>query len=84
MFRHAGEREELTVVGDQRGNPPSALDLAKAVLAIPTNLLASSAPDLRGIFCAAAGGEASWADLSEAGLQPAPRRAAPRRGWGQS
>lgn len=66
MLRLAGEREELTVVDDQRGNPTSALDLADAVLAVASNLLVSSAPELRGIFHAAGSGEASWADLAEA------------------
>ena len=66
MLRLASERTELAVVSDQRGNPTSALDLADAVLSVAANLLASSAPDLRGIFHATGDGEASWADLAEA------------------
>ena len=66
MLRLAGERTELAVVCDQRGNPTSAIDLAEAVLKVSANLLASSAPELRGVFHAAGGGDASWADFAEA------------------
>ena len=66
MLRLAGERTELAVVGDQRGNPTSAMDLADAVLRVASNLVASSAPELRGIFHAAGDGDTSWADFAEA------------------
>ena len=36
------------------------------MLSVASNLIASFAPELRGIFHAAGDGEASWADLAEA------------------
>jgi dTDP-4-dehydrorhamnose reductase len=65
MLRLAETREELGVVGDQRGNPTSALDLADAVLTVAVHLKADRSPDLRGLFHAAGSGEATWADFAE-------------------
>jgi dTDP-4-dehydrorhamnose reductase len=66
MLRLAGQREELGVVADQLGNPTSALDIADGVLAVASNLLDDSKPDLRGIFHMAGAGDASWADFASA------------------
>jgi dTDP-4-dehydrorhamnose reductase len=66
MLRLAGEREEVRVVADQRGNPTSALDIAAGILAVAANLLGSSDPGLRGTFHMTAAGEATWADFAEA------------------
>jgi dTDP-4-dehydrorhamnose reductase len=55
----------LFVVGDQLGNPTSALDLADAILHVASNLLAK--PDdeaMRGIFHSVGRGEASWAKFA--------------------
>jgi dTDP-4-dehydrorhamnose reductase len=65
MLRLAGEREEVGVVADQRGNPTSALDIADAVLQAAANLAASGSASLRGVFHTAGSGDASWADLAE-------------------
>ena len=65
MLRLAGERDEVGVVSDQRGNPTSALDIADAIIAIASNLLASDDRALRGIFHCAGAGEASWAEFAE-------------------
>ncbi|MDX3909281.1 MAG: dTDP-4-dehydrorhamnose reductase [Sphingobium sp.] len=66
MLRLAGDRDEVSVVADQIGNPTSALEIADGILRIATNLLADSSPALRGVFHMTARGEASWADFAEA------------------
>jgi dTDP-4-dehydrorhamnose reductase len=66
MLRLAATRDELKVVGDQRGTPTSALDIAAAIEAVARNLAA--APDdarLRGVFhMTASGGPISWAEFA--------------------
>jgi dTDP-4-dehydrorhamnose reductase len=69
MLRLAGERETLTVVGDQVGQPTWTLDLARATLL----LLDSAAPF--GIYHGTNSGQGSWFDFAqaifvEAGLDP--------------
>lgn len=66
MLRLAGDRDEVSVVGDQVGNPTSALDIADGILRIAINLVSNPDPALRGIFHMTASGEASWADFAEA------------------
>lgn len=66
MLRLAGDRDELSVVADQFGNPTSALDIADGVFRIATNMVSDSYPSLRGVFHMTASGEASWADFAEA------------------
>ena len=66
MLRLASDREEVSVVADQIGNPTSALEIADAILSVAINLVSSSCSDLRGIFHMTASGEASWADFAEA------------------
>jgi dTDP-4-dehydrorhamnose reductase len=69
MRRLAGEREQLTVVDDQIGQPTYTGDLASQIVA----LLDSDAP--AGIYHGTNSGEASWFDFAraifvEAGLDP--------------
>jgi len=66
MLRLAGQRNELAVVGDQRGNPTSALDIADGVIAIARNLVSGGDSVQRGIFHMSGGGDASWAEFAEA------------------
>ncbi|HLY91562.1 MAG TPA: dTDP-4-dehydrorhamnose reductase [Acetobacteraceae bacterium] len=66
MLRLAGDRDEVSVVADQLGNPTSALDIADGVLRVAGNLAADPDPALRGLFHMTAEGEASWADFAEA------------------
>ncbi len=65
MLRLAADRDELGVVGDQVGNPTSALAIADGILQVATNMVANGSPELRGIFHMTAQGEASWADFAE-------------------
>ena len=64
MLRLARERDEIGVVGDQRGTPTSAIDIAEAVLLIASKLLSSPDDSLRGVFHLAGSGEASWAEFA--------------------
>ena len=66
MLRLAGEREEVSVVADQLGNPTSALDVADGVLRVASNLVSKEDSELTGIFHMTAQGDASWADFAEA------------------
>lgn len=66
MLRLAGDRNELGVVGDQFGNPTSALAIADGIIQVATNMVADSSLQLRGIFHMTAPGEASWADFAQA------------------
>jgi dTDP-4-dehydrorhamnose reductase len=65
MLRLAGDRKEVSVVADQRGNPTSALDIADGVLAVAANLSAGADPAHRGLFHMTGAGEASWAEFAE-------------------
>ena len=64
MLRLAADRDEINVVGDQLGNPTSALDLADAILRIAGNLIRSDDPTLRSVFHLAAPGDTNWADFA--------------------
>jgi dTDP-4-dehydrorhamnose reductase len=66
MLRLAGDRDELGVVGDQVGNPTSALAIADGIIKVATNMVADRSPELRGTFHMTAQGEASWADFAQA------------------
>ncbi|WP_121118355.1 dTDP-4-dehydrorhamnose reductase [Croceibacterium ferulae] len=66
MLRLAETRDELGVVGDQVGNPTSALDIADGVLRVAANLAAGDDPAQRGVFHMTAAGEASWAEFAQA------------------
>ncbi|WP_434403979.1 dTDP-4-dehydrorhamnose reductase [Sphingobium sp. DN12] len=66
MLRLAGDRDELGVVGDQVGNPTSALAIADGIIKVATNMVSDSSPALRGIFHMTAPGDASWADFAQA------------------
>ncbi|GFE77065.1 dTDP-4-dehydrorhamnose reductase [Novosphingobium sp. TCA1] len=77
MLRLAADRDEISVVADQIGNPTSALDIADGVLKVATNLVASSDSALRGIFHMTATGEASWAGFAEAIFAASAERGGP-------
>jgi dTDP-4-dehydrorhamnose reductase len=66
MLRLAGDRDEIQVVADQRGNPTSALDIADGILRVAANLCADTGSAKRGIFHMTGAGDASWAEFAEA------------------
>lgn len=59
MLRLAGERERLTVVDDQRGNPTSATDIAQALAVIVRRLVEDADAPL-GTYHFVNSGEATW------------------------
>lgn len=65
MLRLAESRDEVGVVGDQYGNPTSALDLADAVIAVAQHLTEGRDARHRGIFHATGDGDGTWAGLAE-------------------
>lgn len=77
MLRLAGDRDEVSVVADQVGNPTSALDIADGILRIAANLVSTDEPALRGVFHMTARGEASWADFNKAIFGASAVRAGP-------
>ncbi len=66
ILRLAAERDEISIVGDQRGNPSNALDIADGILAVASHLVENSNLRLRGVFHMSGGGDASWAEFAEA------------------
>ncbi|WP_022684281.1 dTDP-4-dehydrorhamnose reductase [Sphingobium bisphenolivorans] len=66
MLHLAGDKDEVSVVADQLGNPTSALEIADGILRVATNMVSDSSPFLRGVFHMTASGEGSWADFADA------------------
>lgn len=77
MLRLAADRDEVSVVADQVGNPTSALDIADGILSIASNLVSDSSPVLRNVFHMTAQGEANWADFAEAIFAASAKRGGP-------
>jgi dTDP-4-dehydrorhamnose reductase len=77
MLRLAADREEISVVADQRGNPTCALDIADGILGVAANLRGNPDPALRGIFHMTGASEASWAEFAEAVFAESSRAGGP-------
>lgn len=77
MLRLAEDRDEVSVVADQVGNPTSALAIADGLLRVATNLVADKSRSLRGIFHMTATGEASWADFARTIFKASAARGGP-------
>ncbi len=73
MLNAALKTDTLRVVGDQRGCPTNAGDLADAILAIATQLEAGWQPQYGGIYHAAGTGETTWHGLAVAAFEEATR-----------
>ncbi len=71
MLRLGVERDEVSVVMDQIGNPTSALEIADTLILLAKQLNENSASVLRGTFHLTGRGDTSWADLAEAIFQTA-------------
>lgn len=64
MLRLAAERDEISVVADQRGNPTSAHDIAEGLLAMAAQITKSGHQGLAGVYHLVGKGEASWAEFA--------------------
>ncbi|GDX39540.1 NAD(P)-dependent oxidoreductase [Methylocystaceae bacterium] len=65
MLRLGADRDEVSVVSDQLGNPTSALDIADALIKITKRLAQNPSEILYGTFHMSGQGEASWADMAQ-------------------
>ena len=66
MLRLGRERSELRVVADQRGCPTAAGEIARAIVEISQQLLASGNEARWGTYHLAGSGEATWHEFAEA------------------
>lgn len=80
MLRLAASRDEVSVVGDQRGCPSYAPDIADAVLQISRNLVHGADPEGFGVFHLCGAGETDWAGFAEAIFAGSAARGGPSAG----
>jgi dTDP-4-dehydrorhamnose reductase len=66
MMTLARTREELNVVGDQQGNPTSALDIADGLLAVLASWQGGERAGMGEIFHFAGCGDTNWCELAQA------------------
>ena len=64
MLRLAAERDEISVVADQWGNPTSALDIADAILRSAAKLRDDGSFRAWGVYHLAGGGETNWSGFA--------------------
>ncbi|WP_428390182.1 dTDP-4-dehydrorhamnose reductase [Lichenicoccus sp.] len=76
MLNAGARNATLKVVGDQRGAPTNADDLAAAILAI-LDVVGDDSPSYAGLYHAAGGGETTWHGLASAALHDAARHGRP-------
>jgi len=76
MLRLGAERESLSIVDDQFGNPTSALDIAGIILRIAPQLAASSPEG--GIYHLTNSGSTSWHGFAAAIFEASARHGGPR------
>jgi dTDP-4-dehydrorhamnose reductase len=65
VMRAGEQRDVLTVVNDQRGNPTSALDLADGILTVLEDWAKGNRTGLGHCYHLAGAGETSWFDVAE-------------------
>lgn len=63
MLNAAVERDQVSVIHDQRGNPTSALDLADALIHIARSLLDKNVEEY-GVFHICGSGETDWSEFA--------------------
>lgn len=77
MLNAAQKTKHLRVVGDQKGCPTTADDLADAILAVAVRLRTEWRPEFGGVFHAAGEGWTTWHGLAMAAFQEAARHGRP-------
>ena len=77
MLRLAAQRDELTVVADQFGNPTSALDIADAILHIARTLPTVGQGRGCGVFHLAGTGSVNWSGFTRQIMECSGRRGGP-------
>jgi dTDP-4-dehydrorhamnose reductase len=77
MIAASRQRDELSVVADQVGNPSSALDLADGLLALAATWRQSPRNGLGETYHLTGGGEASWHGFAEEILARSARQGGP-------
>jgi dTDP-4-dehydrorhamnose reductase len=73
MLAAAAKAPKLRVVGDQKGCPSAAPDLAQAILAIAAQLQNGWSSNYAGVFHLAGSGETTWHGLAVAAFEDAAR-----------
>ena len=75
MLRLGETRDEVRVVADQHGSPTSAVDLARAIVAVAERLVNDPHNTaLRGVFHVTGSGDTHWAGFAETIFDEAERR----------
>jgi len=74
ILRLAAERDQLTIVADQRGCPTAAADIAKACLEVAQRCILDPERASYGIYHFAGAGEATWFDFARAIVEMATGR----------
>lgn len=77
MLRLAGERDEIGVVDDQRGQPTFADDLADVAARVLDGIQQADTPDRYGVFHATGEGEATWCGFARAIMAGSAARGGP-------
>lgn len=62
----APQRESISIVSDQWGNPTSAIDLASAILHIADHVISKSDPTFYGVYHLAGTGDINWSGFTRA------------------
>jgi len=65
MMRLAAERDEISVVSDQWGNPTSALDIADGIIHVARKIVSRGKDAPYGLFHLAGTGEINWSGFAE-------------------
>ncbi len=77
MLRLAGDRDRISVVCDQWGNPTSAHDIADGIIHVARAILAAPGDDRFGLFHLAGSGETNWSGLARHVLETSRQRGGP-------